>query len=111
MKVFDQYKEEIEEADTIRFIYGKYWLPSSELILTKDDENNTAYIIGHWVTYNLKSNIAYWRIDKISYEKNNENLINKGSIKIKYKWEWSYRLYNMNINNDICYISEREPNL
>lgn len=106
LKVFDKHKEEIEEADTMRFIYGKYWLPSSELLLTKDDADNTAYIIGNWITYDLKSNIEYWKIDEISYEENDKNEIDKGLIKIRYKWERTYQHYKLEIKNEVCYISK-----
>jgi hypothetical protein len=106
LKVFDQYKEEIEAEDTIRFIYGKYWLPSSELLLTKNDTDNTAYIIGNWITYTIKSNIEYWKINEISYEEDDRNEIDKGLIKIRYKWEKTYQHYKLEIKNEVCYISE-----
>ena len=106
LKVFNQYKEKIEAEDTIRFIYGEYWLPSSELLLAKDNADNTAYIIGDWVTYDLKSNIEYWKIDEISYEENDRNEIDKGLIKIRYKWEKIYQHYKLEIKNEVCYISE-----
>lgn len=101
IQIYDKWEDEINENTEIIPVHATYnQIYSPELFISDQSWNN--WLVWEEIKYQVKWDIELHKINSIDYTNSD-----KSELSIRYKWEWSDRLYDILIDNKICIIKEK----